>query len=117
MNRKQYGLMVLLPVAAAFLFNLSTTMAGASSSSDARPAIAAQHFPDRLHTFIWRNWQSVTLERMAKVVGTTPENVREIGLSMGLPPHVPPQGPPQGPHVPHGPPHGPPQGPPHGPHS
>ena len=90
-NRKQYSLMVLLPAAAAVcLFNLSTTVAGVLPTGSAKPAVVAQHFPDRMHTFIWRNWESVTLERMAKVLGTTPENVRAIGLSMGLPPHVPP---------------------------
>ena len=56
----------------------------------AKPALAAQHFPDRLHSFVWRNWELVGLERMAEVLGTTSENVREIGLSIGLPPHVAP---------------------------
>ncbi len=32
----------------------------------------------------------VSLERMAEVLDTTPEKVRDIGLSMGLPPHVTP---------------------------
>ncbi|HPY50787.1 MAG TPA: hypothetical protein PLO68_13030, partial [Sedimentisphaerales bacterium] len=56
----------------------------------ARPAIPLKHFPDRLHAFVWRNWELISLERMAEVLGTTPENVREIGLAMGLPPHVRP---------------------------
>lgn len=54
-----------------------------------RPAIPLKHFPDRLHAFVWRNWELVSLERMAEVLQTTPENVRDIGLAMGLPPHVP----------------------------
>jgi hypothetical protein len=49
--------------------------------------IAFQHFPDRLHAFVWRNWEMVSLERMADVLGTTPGKVREVGQSMGLPPH------------------------------
>jgi hypothetical protein len=49
--------------------------------------IEFQHFPDRLHAFVWRNWEMVTLERMAEVLGTTPEKVQELGRSMGLPPH------------------------------
>lgn len=44
------------------------------------------YFPSRMHAFIWRNWESVALERMAKVLDTTTENVREAGRSMGLPP-------------------------------
>jgi hypothetical protein len=56
----------------------------------APPALECKHFPDRLHTFVWRNWELVSLERMADVLGTTPENVRAVGASMGLPAHVPP---------------------------
>lgn len=48
-------------------------------------AIPDKHFPTRLHAFVWRNWESVTLERMARTVGTTPRNIRRLGLSMGLP--------------------------------
>ncbi len=43
------------------------------------------HFPDRMHTFIWRNWTVVEPERLAKVLSTSVENVREVAQSMGLP--------------------------------
>ena len=49
------------------------------------------HFPNRLHAFVWRNWESVSIDRMAKAVDTTPENIAQIGLSMGLPPQITPQ--------------------------
>jgi hypothetical protein len=49
--------------------------------------IEFRHFPDRLHAFVWRNWEMVSLQRMAEVLGTTPEKVRQMGESMGLPPH------------------------------
>lgn len=49
----------------------------------------APHFPDRLHTFVWRNWESADLSEMARVLGTSEDKVREIGESMGLPAHVP----------------------------
>ncbi len=63
--------------------------AGADSlpPTDPRPPVACDHFPDRLHAFVWRNWEMVSLERMAKVLDTTPQKVRDVGLSMGLPPH------------------------------
>ncbi|MCK5278645.1 MAG: hypothetical protein KAK04_08905, partial [Cyclobacteriaceae bacterium] len=48
------------------------------------------YFPSRLHAFIWRNWESVPLDRMAKVLNTTPENVLQTGRSMGLPPYIEP---------------------------
>ena len=48
--------------------------------------IPEPHFPDRLHLFVWRNWELANTDRMAGVLGTTPEKVLEIGASMGLPP-------------------------------
>jgi hypothetical protein len=53
-------------------------------------AIEDKHFPTKLHAFVWRNWESVSLERMAKTIGTSPRNIRQIGLSMGLPERVGP---------------------------
>ncbi|MCL2119360.1 MAG: hypothetical protein FWH27_13140 [Planctomycetaceae bacterium] len=46
---------------------------------------AVPHFPDRLHTFVWRNWNLVPLERLALVLQTSPENVAQIADSLGLP--------------------------------
>lgn len=56
---------------------------------NAKPALEAPHMPSRLHTFVWRNWESVNLDRMAATVGATPEQIAEIGQSMGLPKHQP----------------------------
>ena len=47
-------------------------------------ALDAAHFPDRLHAFVWRNWPLVPVERMARVVGARPEDILELGRSMGL---------------------------------
>ena len=54
--------------------------------------VGCPHFPDRLHAYVWRNWQLVPLGRLAKVVGATPEQIREIGQGMGLskPPRITP---------------------------
>lgn len=49
------------------------------------PPIPEPEFPDRLHLFVWRNWELANTDRMAQVLGTTPENVLKIGASMGLP--------------------------------
>jgi hypothetical protein len=43
------------------------------------------HFPDRLHAFVWRNWTLVPVEKLARVVGATPDQIRLLGKSMGLP--------------------------------
>ncbi len=58
-------------------------------TGDAPRPLTPPHFPDRMHVFIWRNWECVDLDRMAAVLGTTEDAVREIGQSMGLPPHRP----------------------------
>jgi len=48
------------------------------------------HFPDRLHAFVWRNWQLVPARRMAEVVEATPRQILALGHSMGLagPPRI-----------------------------
>jgi hypothetical protein len=48
------------------------------------------HFPDRLHAFVWRNWQLVPARRMAEVVGAGAGNITRLGRSMGLagPPRI-----------------------------
>ncbi len=50
----------------------------------APPPLDLPHFPDRLHAFVWRNWQLVPLERMARVVGARPRDLRDLGRAMGL---------------------------------
>lgn len=47
--------------------------------------VANPHFPDRLHAFVWRNWTLVPIEKIAKILGATPEQIRTIGESIGLP--------------------------------
>jgi hypothetical protein len=49
------------------------------------PAISFPHFPDRTHTFVWRNWQLVEPSRLAEVIGTPVENILDMAESMGLP--------------------------------
>lgn len=46
------------------------------------------HFPDRAHAVVWRNWHAAEPERIAKVLGTSVENVQLMAQSMGLPPPV-----------------------------
>lgn len=48
-------------------------------------ALDFPHFPDRTYAVIWRNWNLVPLDRLAHVLECTPQDVLEIGASMGLP--------------------------------
>ncbi len=54
-------------------------------AGSAPDALTFPHFPTRMHTFIWRNWPVVEIERLAKVLETSTENVRKVAESMGLP--------------------------------
>ncbi|HOQ86987.1 MAG TPA: hypothetical protein PLQ89_14840 [Phycisphaerae bacterium] len=63
--------------------------AGDLPMGSAPPPLDVPHMPSRLHAFVWRNWESVNLDRMAEVLGATVEQVAELGASMGLPPHQP----------------------------
>jgi len=49
-------------------------------------ALSFDHFPSRMHAFVWRNWPLVECERLATVLGTTAPNVEKVAHSMGLPP-------------------------------
>ncbi len=52
--------------------------------------VAFPHFPSRLHAFVWRNWPLVTVDRMARVVGAKPAEIKRLGRTMGLgaPPRI-----------------------------
>jgi hypothetical protein len=51
----------------------------------AAPApLAFDHFPDRLHAFVWRNWPLIPIARMASVVEATRPQIATLARSMGL---------------------------------
>jgi hypothetical protein len=56
----------------------------------APPALEFPHFPTRLHALVWRNWNLVETDRLAKVLETSVDNVRAVAASMGLPAEVAP---------------------------
>jgi len=60
---------------------------------ESRKAIASAHFPDRVHEFVWRNWNVVEPTVLARILGTSAENVHALAVSMGLPPvgTIPPE--------------------------
>jgi len=43
------------------------------------------HFPDRMHAFVWTNWDLVPAERLGQVVRATRTQITELGRRMGLP--------------------------------
>ena len=55
----------------------------------AKPAIASPYFPDRVHEFVFRNWNAVEPPKMAKIIGATTGDITALAESMGLPPSAP----------------------------
>jgi hypothetical protein len=51
-----------------------------------QPALVSGYFPDRVHEFIWRNWNLVEPARIAQVLDASEQDVLAIAESMGLPP-------------------------------
>lgn len=43
------------------------------------------HFPDRLCTFVYRNWGMIEPSRLAEVVGTTEDEINDLAEQLGLP--------------------------------
>lgn len=56
------------------------------------PALVLSHFPNRLITFVWRNWELVPPSRLAEVLQTSTDNVIALAAHLGLrvPPRVSP---------------------------
>ena len=53
------------------------------------PPVEFPWFPSRLHAVVWRNWELVPTERIAKTVSATPDQIAAIAASMGLLPNRP----------------------------
>ncbi|MFA7175069.1 MAG: hypothetical protein WC340_16975 [Kiritimatiellia bacterium] len=51
-----------------------------------KAALVCDSFPSQMHTFVWRNWSVVSVDKLAQVLGTTPSKVSQIAVSMGLSP-------------------------------
>ncbi len=46
--------------------------------------VAVPHFPTKECAFVFRALEFFTYEKIAEILGTTPENVKELGLAMGI---------------------------------
>ncbi|MFA6243454.1 MAG: hypothetical protein WC655_21115, partial [Candidatus Hydrogenedentales bacterium] len=49
-------------------------------------SLVSGYFPDRMHEFIWKNWNLVEPEKLATIVGASAEDIAAVADSMGLPP-------------------------------
>ena len=87
MNCLNWFLNCSLRILIVLFLSMAGILPAYTSMDNSSPEILYPHFPSRMHAFIWRNWESVPLDRMAKVLDTTTENVHKAGRSMGLPPY------------------------------
>jgi hypothetical protein len=55
---------------------------------NARAAIVSGYFPDRVHEFVFRNWNVVEPVKLAKILDASVGEVTALAVSMGLPPSV-----------------------------
>ena len=80
----------ILGLASTLCFVLAAVAVAASPTElpigGGQPALVSGYFPDRVHEFVWRNWNLVEPARLAKVLGASEQEVLAIGESMGLPP-------------------------------
>ena len=56
---------------------------------EAPQALVSPHFPDRLHEFVWRNWNAVEPSKLARIVGASTADITRLAAAMGLPPASP----------------------------
>ncbi len=76
---------VLISVVVFSLMAVTLRAAGMElPSGPTPPALTTNYFPSRQHAFVWRNWEWVPPERMAKVLGCKRDDVLAVGKSMGL---------------------------------
>jgi hypothetical protein len=84
-RRETLGLTFLSAIGLCFPWQQSSgTTLPILPEGSAPPALEVDHFPTRVHAFVWRNWQLVSLETMASVLKTSTANVLEVGKAMGL---------------------------------
>ncbi len=55
---------------------------------DAPASIVSRHFPDRVHEFVWRNWNAVEPAKLARILGASVQDITALAESMGLPTDV-----------------------------
>ena len=87
MRRHQLNALCFVVLAVGLIHGMAISAEGDADlpKGSSPPALEFPHFPDRLHTFVWRNWPLVDAATMARVLDTSVENVRALAESMGLP--------------------------------
>lgn len=72
-------------LATAGLLTLPAHFTPVQARPKGKMAVALPHFPDKLHAFLWRNWNLVSTERLAEVVQANPADILMLAKKIGLP--------------------------------
>lgn len=64
---------------------LSAAEESALPQGEVKAPVVNAHFPDRVHEFVWRNWNAVEPGKLAKILGASVQDVTALAASMGLP--------------------------------
>ena len=72
------------------LFLLASGSAGAAQESvfpegPSPEPLVSPYFPDRVHEFVWRNWNAVAPSKLARIVQASEAEINAMAASMGLP--------------------------------
>ncbi|MGQ9592231.1 MAG: hypothetical protein ACUVYA_18265, partial [Planctomycetota bacterium] len=70
---------------ASLLSALSGRALAALPSGPEPEPLPLEHFPSRLHAFVWRNWGLLPAERLVAAVGCRAEDIEEVAESLGFP--------------------------------
>lgn len=76
---------LLCGVAAVLLTGQTGVFAAQLPATSTRAPVPTPHFPDTLHSVVWRNWGLVPPSRLATVLGTTHDKITDLAVAMGLP--------------------------------
>lgn len=62
-----------------------TTIASLPTGSAPTP-VPIPHFPSVLHAVVWRNWDVIAVENLARILEATSQQIKDLAYAMGLPP-------------------------------
>ena len=55
--------------------------------TSSQPAETLSHFPNRTSAFVWRNWNLISIDALARTLGASREDIADYAELMGLPPY------------------------------
>lgn len=76
-------------VAGTSCLPLGVTPAAKGELAQGADALPLDHFPSKLHAFVWRNWGLVPPAKLAATISASEDQLMALAAQMGLPPVAP----------------------------